>query len=493
MYRDLDFLRPIAGIIMRPCSTVLLSEARESLSSATKSGPLYIGTLGMLRLFLLYRRQVARDRWTPQQLREHQQAAQKRLRDHAYGKSPFYRRFHKGLYGSPLEDLPVLTKAELMKNWDEVVTDKSVRLREVQDYVAQGDWSRRFRDKYYVNTTSGTTGLRGIFIYDSKEWLDSLVGTARMRDWAGLRLRPTNRIRQAVVTTVHPWHVTAASGASIQGRFVPILRIDITEPIDDIVAKLNVFQPEVLVTYPSFAKQLAALQMRTKLRISPKVVFTTSEVLSGDVKESVSNAWGVQPFDNYGATESSVIASQCGEHRGFHLYSDRVIVECVDRNNAPVLEARYSAKVLITVLSSRTLPLIRYELEDSVCPSSQACPCGRPFPLIKGIQGRSTEVIRLAGKKGDLLTVQPIFFNDLMEGISAEGWQVIQEGISCLRVSILRPEEGFDEKALKKDIDHGLAELGAGEVSIEIDYPRELIRNSIGKVILIKPMEAQSA
>lgn len=149
--------------------------------------------------------------------------------------------------------------------------------------------------------------------------------------------------------------------------------------------------------------------------------------------------------------------------------------------------------MLVTVLSSRTLPLIRYELEDSVCPASEACPCGRPFPLIKIIQGRSTEVIQLAGKKGDLLSVQPIFFSDLMEGVSAEGWQVIQEGISRLRVSILRPEADFDEKALKRNLDHGLAELAAGEVSIEIDYPHELIRNSIGKVILIKSMEAKAA
>ncbi len=481
-----------ARIIMHPGLTVLLSEARESSSSATKSGPLYIGTFGMLRLFLLYRKQVARDRWTRGQLREYQGAALRRLRDHAYGKSQFYRRFHEGLFDSPLEDLPVLTKAELMKNWDEVVTDRSVRLREVQGYLSKGDWSRKFRGKYYVNSTSGTTGLRGIFIYDSKEWLDSIGCTARMRDWAGLPLGLTNRVRQAVVTTVHPWHLTAASGASVQGRFVPMLRIDSTEPIDVIVAKLNAFQPEVLVTYPSLAKQLAALQMRTELRISPKVVFTTSEVLSGDVEQSVSDAWGVRPFDNYGATESSVIASQCGEHRGLHLYSDRVIVECVDRDNVPVLEGRYSEKVLVTVLSSRTLPLIRYELEDSVCPSSEACPCGRPFPLIGGIQGRSTEVIQLAGRKGDL-TVQPIFFNDVMEGVSAEGWQVIQEGISRLRVSILRPEKGFDEEALRKRLGDGLAELGAGEVSIEIDYPRELMRNSIGKVLLIKRMQARAA
>lgn len=50
------------------------------------------------------------DRWTRQRL----EAYQARLREHAYARSSFYQRFHKGLADCPLHELPVLTKATMI-------------------------------------------------------------------------------------------------------------------------------------------------------------------------------------------------------------------------------------------------------------------------------------------------------------------------------------------------------------------------------------------
>ena len=47
----------------------------------------------------------------PQQLQAYQARALRQLRDHAYARSPFYRRFHAGRTDRPLTELPVLTKA----------------------------------------------------------------------------------------------------------------------------------------------------------------------------------------------------------------------------------------------------------------------------------------------------------------------------------------------------------------------------------------------
>ena len=52
-----------------------------------------------------------RDHWTPQQLQAYQARALRQLRNHAYARSPFYRRFHAGRTDRPLTELPVLTKA----------------------------------------------------------------------------------------------------------------------------------------------------------------------------------------------------------------------------------------------------------------------------------------------------------------------------------------------------------------------------------------------
>ena len=67
----------------------------------------------------------------------------------------------------------------------------------------------------------------------------------------------------------------------------------------------------------------------------------------------------------YGATETAGIASEC-RHGRLHRYEDLVIAEIVDEANRPVAPGDFGAKLLVTVLFSRTQPLIRYEMSDRV-------------------------------------------------------------------------------------------------------------------------------
>ena len=82
-----------------------------------------MNTLGQLR---------KHERWTRSQLEAYQVKAFRRQRDYAYVHSPFYQHFHKGLTGRPLQELPVLTKAMVMENFDELVTDQAVRLEDLR-------------------------------------------------------------------------------------------------------------------------------------------------------------------------------------------------------------------------------------------------------------------------------------------------------------------------------------------------------------------------
>src|SRR5215217_3711871 len=96
-----------------------------------------------------------RDRWTRRQLEEHQTRSLRLLREHAYARSPFYRRFHAGLTDRPLKELPVLTKSLVMEYFDELVTDPSVCLADVEAHLAALRGNERFRRRYWVASTSG--------------------------------------------------------------------------------------------------------------------------------------------------------------------------------------------------------------------------------------------------------------------------------------------------------------------------------------------------
>jgi len=126
------------------------------------------------------------DRWTRERLLAHQARALAKLRAFALARSPFFGEFHRGLADRPLDELPVLTKATLMERFDDLVTDREVRLRDVEAHLRRTGPSDLFRGRYRVAATAGTTGRRGVFLADPTEWATVLASYARANDWAGV-------------------------------------------------------------------------------------------------------------------------------------------------------------------------------------------------------------------------------------------------------------------------------------------------------------------
>jgi phenylacetate-CoA ligase len=436
---------------------------------------------------LWLRRQLRRrDRWTRRQLEEHQTRALRLLREHAYALSPFYRRFHEGPTDRPLHELPVLTKALVMEHFDELVTEPSVRLADVEAHLTALRGNERFRGRYWVASTSGSTGRRGLFLWDFAEWTTVLASYNRSFDWAGSRAGLTHRTKMAVVSSTTPWHQSARVGASVQSLWVPTLRLDSGDPLESIVERLNGWQPEVLVAYASMIRLLAEDQLAGRLHISPEFVFSASEVLTDRARRHAEAAWNKKPYDVYAATETAGIASECELHRGMHLFEDLVITEVVDEDNRPVPPGIYGEKVLVTVLFSRTLPLIRYEMSDSVRPAtSPYCPCGRPFALIDGVQGRVEDVLRFPAMSGGQVTVQPALFHRVMDAVPAGGWQVVQ-GPERLTVLLIGVQKGFVDDALADSLRWELAAQGAIVPSVKVRRVPAIPRTRAGKAPLIK-------
>jgi phenylacetate-CoA ligase len=442
----------------------------------------------ILRVLALRHRLRQRDRWTRRRLEAHQGRALRLLREHAYDRSPFYWRFHKGFTDRPLHDLPVLTKEMVMEHFDELVTDPTVRLADVEAHLTTlsgGD--ELLGGRYRVASTSGSTGRRGLFLWDPGEWTTVLASYNRSFDWAGVGAGLTHRTRMAVVSSTTPWHQSARVGASVRSPWVPTLRMDSGDPLESIVERLNGFQPRVLVAYVSMAHLLAEEQLAGRLRISPSFVFASSEVFTQQARRRVEAAWGRKPFEVYAATETAGIASECDRHRGMHLLEDLVVTEVVDENNRPVPQGVYGHKVLVTVLFSRTMPLIRYEMSDSVRPASSPphCPCGRPFALIDGIQGRAEDVLRFATTSGGQLSVQPIVFHRVMDAVPAGGWQVAQ-GAEGLTVLLSGVREGFADATLIDSLRRELEAQGVIVPPVKVRRVPNIPRTTVGKAPLIK-------
>jgi phenylacetate-coenzyme A ligase PaaK-like adenylate-forming protein len=289
--------------------------------------------------------------------------------------------------------------------------------------------------------------------------------------------------RVATITSTDPAGMLfrlSSMSARFRGR---TLHLDSREPFDTIVQRLNAFQPAGLITFASMANALAEAQQQGTLRISPRTVVSSGEVLTQSGRRAFEDVWGADVLNLYGCTEAGQLAVECGEHRGMHLLDDLVIVENVDEENRPVPPGEYGAKLLITTLFRRTQPLIRYEVSDSVRFATAPCTCRLSYPLIDDIQGRVWDVLYFDRPQGGKVPVHPLVINNVMEPVPA-AWQVIHEPAG-VRVLVSNVRGALDERQLTDELSRAIRAQGAAAPAIRVERVSEIPHGSGGKAPLI--------
>jgi len=417
------------------------------------------------------------ERWTRQQLEDYQAHALHVCRSYAYAHSPFYQKFHHGLLDRPLHELPVLNKATVMEHFDELVTDREVRLSDLRRYLA-GDQTKLFLDRYRVTVTSGSTGQPGVFLNNRVEGAAAANTFMRGQIWGGI----TAQSRVAAVTSPLPAHVTAQFPVLVvDGQKVPYLQLSTTVTPKALVEHLNEFQPDVLIAYPSIASVLTDELRQGRLHISLKVIFCGGETLPEEMRRRIEEAWGVRIFNMYGATESAPVAGECSAHMGLHLFEDFTIVENVDENNQPVPPGEVGAKILLTVLYRRTQPLIRYEVADMVRVSPHGpCPCGRPFTLLESILGRTGEGLSFQTITGKEEAVSTLQFETVFDALPISAWQIAQEA-DGLHVFLRGAQEELKTEQVHQALREFFARRELVIPPIAIHRTADLTRNATGK------------
>jgi phenylacetate-coenzyme A ligase PaaK-like adenylate-forming protein len=133
--------------------------------------------------------------------------------------------------------------------------------------------------------------LHLVVVEELGQWVTVLASYNRSLDWAGAT----------------PWHQSARVGATVRSPWVQTLRIDSGDPQRGILERLHRFQPQVLVGYASMLRLLASEQLAGRLTIAPDVIFSASEVLTGETRRRIHQAWSRRPFDVYAATGTAGI------------------------------------------------------------------------------------------------------------------------------------------------------------------------------------------
>ena len=444
---------------------------------------------------------------------EIQKIAKKRLKKlvrYAKGNSPFYARYYKDIDPDnfELQDLPPITKEILMKNFDDIVTDQSLKLNEIEKYIAKEKSVEEFyQNKYKIFKTSGSSGQGGILVYSLPElWKSTAYEISRgvakniIKELPKILFRGFVRkpLNIAVLAVIGPHHATASSMYSLIPQFfMPIKGFDVNLKDADIISQLNDYDPFVILSYPTKLEMLAHDQLEGKLSIHPKYIKTVGEVLTPSAKKVIDRAFGVETSDTYGCSEANVMAGECGSGNGLHIHEDVCLVEAVDIKGNAVGDGELSNKVYVTNLLKYTQPVIRYELEDVISVNSEPCTCGSSMSRINAIYGRNFDMLWAKKNDGSYAHIHPQGIDagiTLVKGV--KNYQVIQEELNKLNVKIMLKESANKKSTLshvKSSLIQTLSETGVEKfVKININMVNNINRDPKSKKIrrIISRVEA---
>jgi phenylacetate-CoA ligase len=423
-----------------------------------------------------------RERWPHERREARQRERLTALVAHARGRAPYWSEALAGYDPAVgLTSLPELDKATMMERFDDLVTDRRLRRDALLEHVEHVAGDERHLGRYRAMTTSGSSGRKGLFVYDDAGWTAVCAQFLYFSAIVGTRPR-VPRLRLAAIGGGSPAHMSRRGAQTLDIGMHRLLSLPVTLPMRDLVGALNRFRPDVMNVYPSMGVLLAEEQLAGRLRVSLRAMSTSSELRTPEAASRIEEAFGVRPFDLYATTEG-LWGGECEAHDGIHLFEDDVIAENVDEDGRPLPDGRPGARVLVTNLANRVQPIIRLEVADAMTLTARPCACGRTLRRIERVAGRADDVIRLDGADGSAVAVHPMQFSVVARDRDVVEFQVVQEG-ARLVVHVVARRAGVEER-VRDALRERLAALGARDVGVEVRRCAALERSAGGKLQII--------
>jgi phenylacetate-CoA ligase len=353
----------------------------------------------------------------------------------ARSQSPIYRDAYRKLPERELDprELPVMTKPKLMAHFDQWVTDPKISLAGVTAFVAdRAHIGERYLDRYVIWKSSGSTGEPGVYVQDADALatFDALMAVhldpvrfASRYSWDLLARGGRAALVAATgdhFASIASWQRVCQSSPWISARGFSIL-----DPLPQLVAALNEYRPVFLASYPTMLSLLAEEKEAGRLKIDPVRLWSGGECLAPDAGAAIECAFGCPLTNEYGASECMSIGFGCREG-WLHVNADWVLLEPVDRDYCPTPPGEASHTVLLSNLSNRVQPIIRYDLGDSIIAKPEPCACGNPLPAIR-VEGRRDDVVSMRAPDGKHVRLLPLALTTIVEEAAhVHRFQIVQ-------------------------------------------------------------------
>ncbi len=315
-----------------------------------------------------------------------------------------------------------------------------------------------------IHSSSGTTGKPIIIPYTAQDVDDWAEMMARSFEIAGIT--PLDRIQ------ITPGYGLWTAGIGFQAGCERLGAMAVPMGPGNTDKQLQMMmdlKSTVIIGTSSYALVLAEEVEKRGIcsGIYLKKGVIGSERWGEKMRQRIRTELGIEIYDIYGLTEiyGPGIAIDCDCHEGMHYYDDYLYFEIIDSVTGEVLPEGEFGELVITTLKKEGAPLIRYRTRDITRIIPGKCGCGRSYPRIDRIVGRTDDMVKVKG-----VNIYPGQIDEILrdvDGVSSE-YQIVIDHINGKDVMTLKAEYNTDGDTEREDIEADIVDLFKKRIGIHI-------------------------
>lgn len=414
--------------------------------------------------------------WSRAELEAHRLKQLRALLIDAGAHVPYYRQVFREVGFSPqsvgglsdLTRLPLLSKPLIRANADKIRSEIAGPLKRYN--------------------TGGSSGEPLVFLVGKDRISHDVAAKWRATQWWGVDIGdPEIVVWGSPIELDAQDRLKAVRDRVLRTRLLPAFEMS-EATLSGFVGEIRRVRPRMVFGYPSALAHIARYAEDHGQRldnVDVRVVFVTSERLYDHQRQQIERVFGCPLANGYGGRDAGFIAHECPAGR-MHLSAEDVIVEIVDLRGTPASLGE-RGEIVVTHLATRDFPFIRYRTGDIGALDDGPCSCGRGLPLLREIEGRSTDFI--VARDGTVMHgLALIYVMRDLPGI--ERFKIVQESLGHTRVLVVCPT-GLSFDVRERIVAGFRARLGA-EVNVEIDEVSEIPLEKSGKFRYVLSKVAES-
>ncbi|MSQ52699.1 MAG: phenylacetate--CoA ligase family protein [Betaproteobacteria bacterium] len=248
-----------------------------------------------------------------------------------------------------------------------------------------------------VQTSGGTTSLPRPMLYAPQDREVMNISMGRRLYMQGVR--PFDAIQIALSLGLSNGGIAAREGAWKYSGAIPVMTgSGANTPTRRQLEILKAWRVNFLMGFPSYLRHMA-LVCRDEMGIDPRSMGLKGLLvhLGVDSREVLEDLWGAPAFDCYGVHECGVLAADCEQKSGMHIFEDAFVIEIVDPETGKEMAEGERGTMFLTSFYRHLAPVIRYNVNDVSAFANGECACGGTQRRLERIYGRTDHMVKLRG------------------------------------------------------------------------------------------------